>query len=390
MNNIKSFMRKIFSLTLASSLLVGVAIAKEETITIGYTGPLSGGAALYGKNALTGIQKAADDINKEGIRINNNTYKLNIVALDDKYSPSETAINGRRLVQEHGAKFIFVPHSGGTFALQTFNVRSNFMIFSYSSLPAIIEKKNPLTVRIPESFDIYFPTYIKTQMEKYGKKLGVAVTNSDYGRTYSKAFEKAWKDAGGEVVSNNLMAYNTSADFYSSVGRTLDAKPDVILIGGPSEPTALVAKQIRELGFKGGFIVTDQAKFNEMQRILGDYSMLEGAIGTIPMQPEVRTESIPFIEEFVKNHPEYKGKQFTNELVLTYATVHILANAMKQANSKDDLKAIYSKLDAAVQALEPKYNPIQINHFVAPGSFTYNSSAVVVKDGKLQRAPLIK
>ena len=35
------------------------------------------------------------------------------------------------------------------------------------------------------------------------------------------------------------------------------ASPDVMFIGGASEPTALVIKQARELGFQGGFMVMD-------------------------------------------------------------------------------------------------------------------------------------
>lgn len=365
------------------------AALAQEVINIGFSGPLSGGAALYGKNVMSGLEKGVQDVNKKGITIDGKPYKFNLVGLDDKYAPSETAVNARRLVQESKTPFIFVPHSGGTFALQTFNVRSNFMIMSFSSLPSILEKKNPLTVRIPESFTRYFPTFIKTQMDAYGKKLGVATTNTDYGKAFTKAFVEAWEAAGGEVVSNNPMSYNTSADFYSGVGRTLAEKPDVLLIGGPSEPTALVAKQARELGFKGGFILTDQAKYNEMERVLGDYSLLEGSIGIVPIVPEVRPESIPFIEEFQKNHPEDKNKALSSEVILNYAMVHVLAHAMELANTKDDLKAIYSKLDEAVKKLEPQFNPIQIAGFDPSGSMTYNSSAVQVKDGKLVRVPLM-
>ena len=150
-----------------------------------------------------------------------------------------------------------------------------------------------------------------------------------------------------------------------------------------------MAKQARELGFKGGFILTDQAKYNEMERVLGDYSLLEGSIGIVPIVPEVRPESIPFIEEFQKNHPEDKNKALSSEVILNYAMVHVLAHAMELANTKDDLKAIYSKLDEAVKKLEPQFNPIQIAGFDPSGSMTYNSSAVQVKDGKLVRVPLM-
>ncbi len=37
-----------------------------DTVTIGFTGPLSGGAALYGRNVLDGIEMAIADINEGG------------------------------------------------------------------------------------------------------------------------------------------------------------------------------------------------------------------------------------------------------------------------------------------------------------------------------------
>ncbi len=72
----------------------------QEVVKIGYSGPLSGGAALYGKNVLDGMNMAVGEINAAGLDIGGKKYKLEVVALDDKYNPAETAINAQRLVQE--------------------------------------------------------------------------------------------------------------------------------------------------------------------------------------------------------------------------------------------------------------------------------------------------
>jgi hypothetical protein len=47
-----------------------------------------------------------------------------------------------------------------------------------------------------------------------------------------------------------------------------------------------VAKQARELGFKGGFVIIDQAKMDEMAKVIGGYGPLEGAIGVLPFPTE--------------------------------------------------------------------------------------------------------
>lgn|GEM_PF-6965659 len=85
------------------------------------------------------------------------------------------------------------------------------------------------------------------------------------------------------IVADNAMSYNRATDFYSGVSRVLAAKPDAMFIGGPSEPAGLVAQQARELGFKGGFIVMDQAKLDEVAKATNGYAPLNGAIGVLPL-----------------------------------------------------------------------------------------------------------
>ncbi len=63
----------------------------QEVVKIGYTGPLSGGAALYGKNVLSGIRWPWTKINAQGLAVNGKKVKLEVVALDDKYAPAEAA-----------------------------------------------------------------------------------------------------------------------------------------------------------------------------------------------------------------------------------------------------------------------------------------------------------
>ena len=271
-----------FAVALLGALAAGATLA-QESVKIGYTGPLSGGAALYGKNVVNGIEMAIKEINTTGLEVAGKKVKLELVALDDKYSPAEAAINARRLVQQYKTSAVFVPHSGGIYAMQAFNEQEKFIVMAYSSTPKITEVGNKLTIRIPPTFNSYIEPFIHYEMKKFGKKVGMLPGDHDYAKNWSQLFGPAWEKAGGTIVSNNPMSYNRSADFYSGVSRVMAEKPDVLFIGGPSEPTALVAKQARELGFKGGFLIMDQAKLDEMAKITGGLALLEGSIGVLPV-----------------------------------------------------------------------------------------------------------
>lgn len=363
------------------AMVAGQASA-QGTINIGFTGPLSGGAALYGKNTLAGLQMAVDEVNANGgVEIGGKKHKLNVVALDDKYSPAEAAVNGRRLRQEHKAAVVFIPHFGGTMALQAFNEREGFLIASYTSIPTVNERGNKLTLRIPPSFLGYMKPFSKLTMERFGNKVAIANATHDYAKAWTKAFVPTWEAMGGKVVGDNPMDYNKATDFYSGVSRVLAGKPDVLFIGGASEPTALVAKQARELGFKGGFIIMDQAKMDEMAKVIGGYAPLEGSVGVVPLVDYGTEATQSFVERYRKIHKSDPG----SEAGLNYFAGHLIIEAMRQAGTGADAMAIRAKLDDAMKALSPMHNIYEMDGIDETGAILGDMNVATVRDGKVVR-----
>lgn len=368
-------------LLIAASLAAFGTANAQEVIKIGFSGPLSGGAALYGKNVLSGMEMAAAEINAKPLDIGGKKYKVEIVPLDDKYNPSETGINVQRLVQQHKTAAVLVPHSGGVFAVQAFNEKSKVLLLAYTSLPQVTERGNKLTIRIPPDFTGYVVPFTKTMMARFGKNIAFATGDHDYAKAWTAAFKPAWEAAGGKVVGENPMSYNKAADFYSGVSRVLQSKPDVLLIGGASEPTALVAKQARELGFKGGFVVLDQAKLDEMAKVTGGYAQLEGAIGVMPLAGDDRPSPVAFTARY---HKLYPGKDPSTEVSLNYSAVHATIAAMKLAGTTTDAVAIRAQMDKAFSTLPKEFNPNEIEGLTDKGGTVANTIIAVVDQGKLK------
>lgn len=378
--------RVLRAAALATALagLGGTALA-QEVVKIGFSGPLSGGAALYGKNVLSGMEMAIAEINADGLEVGGKKVKLELVALDDKYNPSESAINTQRLVQEHKTPAVLIPHSGGSFAVQTTNERLGVLLLSYTSVPTITARGNQLTLRIPPEFTGYVDPFTRYAMGKYGKNVAIANADHDYAKAWTAAFKPAWEKAGGKVVAENPMSYNRSTDFYSGVSRVLAAKPDVMFIGGASEPTGLVVKQARELGFKGGFVIIDQAKMDEIAKVTGGYGPLEGSIGVLPLIEDTRPHARDFVERFRKLNP---GRDPSSEVSLNYTAVHATAQAMRLAGTVSDAKAIRAKLNEAFKALPDKYNPNDIEGVDEKGGSIANTYVGVVEGGKVRQVTL--
>lgn len=374
---------KITLTTLGAGLLAGMVQA--ATVNIGFTGPLSGGAALYGQDAVNGMQMAAREINDAGgFQVDGKTHRLKIVTLDDKYAPSQAAVNAKRLVRRERTPLIFTPHSGGVHALQAFNERDGFLLMAYTSVPTVTQKGNSLTVRIPPTFTGYLQPFTRLAMEHYGKKLAIATASHDYAKMWIKAFIPAWEGAGGQIVANNPLDYNKSADFYTGVSRVLAEKPDVLFIGGASEPTGLVVRQARELGFKGGIILLDQAKMNDVAAVSGGLTSLEGAIGVLPLD-EYGT---PTADDFVTRYRAHYGSTPPSEASYHYFAVHLAAQAMQEAGTVSDPRAIRAALPSALQTISVTYNPYDIRGIDDGGGLIFDPRIGIVQDGQIKRLRL--
>jgi len=370
----------------AAGLFASLPAAAQQVVKIGYSGPLSGGAAQYGKNTLDGMKFAVDELNASGFEVAGKKVTFEVVALDDKYNPAETAINFQRLVQEHKTPVVMCPHSGGGFAIQTTNEQSSTLLLSYTSVPTITSRGNKLTLRIPPAFTSYIQPFVKHAMTKYGRKLAIANADHDYAKAWTAAFTPAWEAAGGTIVASNPMSYNRATDFYSGVSKVIAAKPDVMFIGGASEPTALVVKQALELGFKGGFVIIDQAKMDQMKPILGgNYDMLEGAIGVLPLIDDATPSAKAFVERWLKVYP---GRDPASEMSLNYTAMHATALAMKLAGTTTDAMAIRGKLDEAMKALDSKVNPNGLDGVDPQGGSLADTRVAVIEGGKVVEVKL--
>lgn len=372
---------KVMSSILA--LTLGTASA-DKVVQIGYSGPLSGGAAFYGKDVQSGIDLAINDLNKAGgIKVNGEKVTFKLVSLDDRYLPNETASNVKRLTGQ-GIKYVFVPHAGGIMTVQPMTTRDpEFLLVAYSSEPKILEANNPMTFMLPPRYDNYAAPFVKTQIKAFGKKLGLVGTTSAYGKQWADVITDEWKKQGGTVGANNGVDYGTTVDYSSAVTKALAEKPDVLFVGGPSQPTALVIKAAREQGFKGGFIVMDQAKFEQMETMIPK-NYLDGSVGVLP------TKEFSGTQVFVTKYQGVYKKIPTSEAALNYMGVNVLAKAMELAGTTDDPEKVRAQLSAAAKATPQSKTVYKLFGVTPAGHVDAEFIIASVKGGKYTKLRMEK
>lgn len=376
-------MKRLQLLSTAILLALGTAHA-DKVVQIGYSGPLSGGAAFYGKDTQSGVEMAINEINKAGgIKVGGEKVTFKLVSLDDRYLPNETASNVKRLTGQD-IKYIFVPHSGGILTVQPMTTRDpEFLLVAYSSEPKILESKNPMTFMLPPRYDNYAPPFVKTQMAAFGKKLGLVGTTSAYGKQWAETITEEWKKQGGMVGGNNGVDYATTVDYSAAVTKALADKPDVLFVGGPSQPTALVIKAAREQGFKGGFIIMDQAKFEQMDTMIPK-GYLDGSVGVLP------TKEFAGTQLFVTKYQAAYKKIPTSEAGLNYMGMNVLAKAMELAGTTDDPEKVRAQLNAAAKALPQSKTIYKLFGVTAQGHVDAEFIIASVKGGKYTKLRMEK
>ena len=97
----KKSVLKILAISLCLVFALGALAAcsqeKKDTFVIGLSGPLTGGAAVYGIAVKNSAQMAVDEINAAG---GINGYKVELVALDDQHDPTKVEANYTTMVDK--------------------------------------------------------------------------------------------------------------------------------------------------------------------------------------------------------------------------------------------------------------------------------------------------
>jgi branched-chain amino acid transport system substrate-binding protein len=389
--------RKLFAGIFLSALIVifvwmgmvlniAAAAKWDGDITIGFSGPLSGGAAKYGENCLTGTKLAVEDVNAAGgVNVSGKKYELKLVHYDDMYKPANTVANARRLVSSVKPIAIFCPHSGGILALEKINEKEGFIINGYTTNNDVINQKNRLVFMPPTRADLSYGLEMVKKAFAFGSKIAHLTGSHEAGVAWMKLSEATWKKLGGQIVSTDSVNYMGVTDFYPYLTKILQSKPDVINLYGPSEPAAMIVNQARELGYKGGFLLGDQIKLDEMERV-ASLQNLNNSIGVCPYPLWPLAESVAFSKRLMQLY----GKDYvpTREAAAHYEAVWMIVKCIEKAQTKDDPYAIFSKINN-VLPLE-KNNPNMRDGIGPSGELLGGTYVIAVRNGKYTKPiPLI-
>ncbi len=314
-------------------LLSGSVLGIAAEIVIGFTGPLSGPAAEYGQDCVNGIDMAVKEINAAGgVTVKGNKYTFRLEKLDDRVDPTLAKNNTLRFVSQYKAPVVFNPIATTLGAIMSIpqTPGNEFVIGAYSSVHALLDKGHPMIICDVPNFTTYVKLFSDWAYDVKGwRRAAMLVTAGAYGDAWRKVFHHTWVGKGGRLVGDFPANYYSETDFSSQIAAALATKPDVLLIGGPSATTALVIEQARGMGFKGGFLLIDQAKMDYIDKVLKNTKLLDNAMGVA----RVADQPTPTMPAFAEKYKEAYKREVTWECLLNYNMMQVIAKSIKAGDS---------------------------------------------------------
>ena len=233
------------------AIIIAVANQKQSDtsiIKIGFVGPLTGDAAVYGITEKNATEMALAQVNSAG---GINGRQLQVIYEDGKGTGKDATTAAQKLISVDGVKFIL----GGVFSSETLSIapvaeQAKVLQFSaFSSAPKISEAGNYVFRNAPTDND---GGKLDAQLlsQRY-KKIAIISESTDYSAGIHQILTDLLPKSGVSIVDDESYKGETK-DFRTLLAKVKATNPEAIYFNPGTSPQAagLLVKQARELGIK--------------------------------------------------------------------------------------------------------------------------------------------
>ena len=343
---------------------------KVSEIKVGGIGPVTGEAATFGDSTKKGYFLAVDEWNAKG-GINGKQIKL--VFADDKGDAAEGATVFTKLIQQDKVVAIIgTVMSKVSLAGAPIAQAAKIPMISSSSTNEKVTQVGDYIFRACFIDPFQGTVGAKFAFEDLQAKQAAVIfdVGNDYSKGLAENFKKAFEGFGGKITAYEGHPTATT-DFKAQLTKIVASKPDVIYCPDYYNDDALIAKQARELGYKGPFVGGDGWDSADLVKIGGE--AVNNCFFTNHYAPDATTA---VVVNFVNAYKAKNGSTPDALAALGYDAANIMFNAIKNAGSTDGAKIrdALAATDLAVVSGQVKFdanrNPIK------------SAAIIEIKDGK--------
>jgi branched-chain amino acid transport system substrate-binding protein len=304
-----------------------------KVIKVGYTAPFTGSAAEFGTNGWRGVQLALEDINKTGVEVGGEKYRIEIVRYDSRCEPTEAVANMRKMAMEDKVVAFIGDHCSSC-CMGIAPLADEFKIPGITiecAADGVTSPGHDFFFRMRPSMGLMAPLLSPKIIRLYDPKtMGFLAVNDDYGRSFSEMFKKEMGAKGVKTISEQYFERGTT-DYMSLLGKIRNASPDVVFYVGTAAEGAMILRQAKELGITPGikFVGSEEMSEKEILELAGE-DAVDGTYsvalwGSVPADFEKRVK-----DKF--NAPMHYA------ILFGYDAITVVAKAIEQADSLDPVK----------------------------------------------------
>ena len=337
----------------AAEKTYGTGVSDSE-IKLGQTSPYSGPASAYSVIAKTQLAYFRMINDKGGV----NGRKMNMISLDDAYSPAKTVEQTRKLVEQEEVAVILNPLGTptGLSVRKYLNDKKVPQLFVGAGATLFGDYQHfPWTIGFQASYQAETAVYAKYLLAtKPDARVALFYQNDDAGKDYGNGFKKA---LGPENVARMVIAEAT----YEATDPTIDSQivklktsgANVLFMHAIPKQAAQAIRKIGEIGWKPDIFflaatstsvssVLKPAGFDNAKGIISSYSLKD------PNDPQWQTDAA--VKDWVAFMKDYFPDGNVQDQLIVYgytvaqATVQVFRqcgddltheNIMKQAANLD-------------------------------------------------------
>src|SRR6185437_9048230 len=304
---------------LISIVTTTAAGAADKTLKIGFVGVTSGPAAAWGTSNVRSMQTLAAIMNeKGGVKIGDDTYKIDVVTFDDQKDPKRSIAGMEKMAQE-GIHYVVGPNvDDGAAAVRPVAEKAGIIYFPYAFPKSLYVKPASNAVLGMVANYQSAPAIYKYLKDKRGvKSVAFVAANESDPLSQRDGGVATAKALGLNILAATDTYQNDTQDFTPVLTPIVKLKPDLLVLSGVAPANApLLIRSARELCFKGLTSTETAQDAKVLQEGAGDLADGFISVGGAST-PEIRSaEMDAFIARYTKMFGEYNDESNTKVYAL--------------------------------------------------------------------------
>ena len=310
------------------------ALAQEQIVKIGHSGPLSGPNTFAGRDNDNGVRLAVEELNARKINVGGKTLKFEVISEDDQCDAKTGVAVAQKLV-DSGVKYVMGPYCSGV-AIPASRVYDGggTMVSTVGTNPKVTQGGYKNLFRIIAS-----DSQIGGNMAAYAanvmkiKKVGVVDDRTAFGQGVAEEFAKEAQKLGLTIVGREF-TNDKATDFMAILTSLKGKQPEAIFYGGYAPQAAPMARQMKQLGITAKLLGGDTLCSPEMGKLAADavndfvYCAYAGML--MDANDTTKAFQAKFKKRFGQN-PDVYGPAY-------YDQVMFIGEAMQKSGSIDPTK----------------------------------------------------